>query len=796
MSHNGEEEDEDMYSFGEFHPSISYPSPTSTHEEVIGSGRSNDSGRVSFALGGQGSNLPSRRLSSRAGVVRGAIPGTRAGREGEEPLQRPMTGVVAAGYNRPGTTLNTTQRTQGLQFDPLGNRGPAPPLQKKIENGPEDMAKEIEKEVNKFLEESAVACAKGDPREGLEKAKEAVKRERKLSKFRESNGLTEQLNQDLSYAVKFNLAVMYHQCQMYAEALSTYTLLVKNKQHSQSYRLRVNMGNLYYEQKKYLMAIKMYRMALDQIPLGPDGSGKQTRCRISRNIGTAFVRMGQFSDAVSHLETVMEDSPDHRSGLNLVVCYFSLGDKEKMMRSFELLLGMRKPLDITTGEDEDLESNEDGDAAPNDALRQELRERQKATDNYIIMAAQLIAPVIEKDFATGYDWVIDTLRQAGNCNDLANEMEIAKAIAFIKHKNFSQAIDTLKAFEKKDQGMVACAYTNLSFLYFLERNFQQAERYADLALQLDRYNAKSLVNKGNCYAARGDIENAKSMYQEAVSIEADCIEAIYNLGLSYKRISLPQKALQQFAKLQAIIPGNPEVLFQIGSLYESVEENMQEAVDCYKQLLALVPTEAGVLARVGVILQDDDDSLSYQNMLDSYRYWPVNLQVVSWLATHYIKQEAYEKAIHFFQRAAQLQPTEIRWQLMVGSCHRRMGAYQQALDLYRLIHSKSPDNIECLKYLVNICNDLSLRDEAQEYVQKLRKAQTKVSEVDTTPIDDHTRSESRMSTNGNSALEAPSTDLRSVQAGNFYQQSSANKKKPAVVEDDENDEPGDHLLPL
>ena len=30
-------------------------------------------------------------------------------------------------------------------------------------------------------------------------------------------------------------------------------------------RLRVNMGNIYVKQKKYPQAVKMYRMALDQI---------------------------------------------------------------------------------------------------------------------------------------------------------------------------------------------------------------------------------------------------------------------------------------------------------------------------------------------------------------------------------------------------------------------------------------------------------------------------------------------------------------------------------------------------
>jgi len=40
---------------------------------------------------------------------------------------------------------------------------------------------------------------------------------------------------------------------------------VKNKAYTQSGRLRVNMGNIYFEQKKYTGAIKMYRMALDQV---------------------------------------------------------------------------------------------------------------------------------------------------------------------------------------------------------------------------------------------------------------------------------------------------------------------------------------------------------------------------------------------------------------------------------------------------------------------------------------------------------------------------------------------------
>ena len=101
------------------------------------------------------------------------------------------------------------------------------------------------------------------------------KKERLLQKHRESNGLVDQINMDLTYAVCFNLAnavrrvlvapyvvtavcvccvsplnphvVQYHQNGMFTEAINTYSLIVKNKQYPQSGRLRVNMGNIYYQ---------------------------------------------------------------------------------------------------------------------------------------------------------------------------------------------------------------------------------------------------------------------------------------------------------------------------------------------------------------------------------------------------------------------------------------------------------------------------------------------------------------------------------------------------------------------
>ena len=55
--------------------------------------------------------------------------------------------------------------------------------------------------------------------------------------------------------------------------------------------------------------------------------------------------------------------------------------------------------------------------------------------------------------------------------ELASELEMAKALTYLRQRDFAKAVETLKGFEKKDSKMAATASTNLSFLYFLVSNY-------------------------------------------------------------------------------------------------------------------------------------------------------------------------------------------------------------------------------------------------------------------------------------------------------------------------------------
>uniref|UniRef100_A0A8C3I9C0 Intraflagellar transport protein 88 homolog n=1 Tax=Chrysemys picta bellii TaxID=8478 RepID=A0A8C3I9C0_CHRPI len=700
--------------------------------------------------------------------------------------KEPMTGAVQDGVARPLTAVHAAGYTKaalrGSVFDPLGQaRGPAPPLEMKNEDT------YVKKKVNELVEESCIANSCGDLKLALEKAKDAGRKERVLVRQREQIASPENINLDLTYSVLFNLASQYSANEMYAEALNTYQVIVKNKMFSNGGRLKVNMANIYLKQRNYSKAIKFYRMALDQIP----NVHKEMRIKIMQNIGVAFIKTGQYTDGISSFEHIMSTSPNLKAGFNLILCYFAIGDREQMKKAFQKLITV--PLEIDY-DDKYISPNDDPhtnlliEAIKNDQLRQMERERKGMAEKYIMTAAKLIAPAIETSFAIGYDWCVEVVK-ASHYVELANDLEINKAITYLRQKDFYQAVETLKMFEKKDSRVKSAAATNLSFLYYLENELAQAANYADLAVNSDRYNPSALTNKGNTVFANGDYEKAAEFYKEALRNDSSCTEALYNIGLTYKKLNRIDEALDCFLKLQAILRNSAQVLYQIASLYEIMEDPNQ-AIEWLMQLISVVPTDSHALSKLGELYDNEGDkSQAFQYYYESYRYFPSNIEVIEWLGAYYIDTQFCEKAIQYFERAALIQPTQVKWQLMVASCYRRSGNYQKALDTYKEIHRKFPENVECLRFLVRLCTDMGLK-EVQEYVTKLKRVE-KLKEIREQRVksgrDGSARSRREGSGSGDSGGSAKgerlSAKLRALPGTNEPYESSGNKEIDASYVD-------------
>ncbi|KAM9300253.1 intraflagellar transport protein 88 homolog isoform 2-T2 [Morus bassanus] len=675
-----------------------------------------------------------RTSHGRRPSVTAKIPGTSASRPLAtgfgDGVARPMTAVHAAGY--------TKAAMRGSSFDPLGQaRGPAPPLEMKNSDSSEEKIRQLEKKVNELVEESCIANSCGDLKLALEKAKEAGRKERVLVRQREQIATPENINLDLTYSVLFNLASQYAANEMYAEALNTYQVIVKNKMFSNGGRLKVNMGNIYLKQRNYSKAIKFYRMALDQIP--------SVHKEMSEQMKKAFQKLIAVPLEVDYDDKYI--SPNDDPHTNLLI-----------------------------------------EAIKNDSLRQIERERKSMAEEYIMTAAKLIAPVIETSFAVGYDWCVEVVK-ASHYVELANDLEINKATTYLRQQEFNQALETLKMFEKKDSRVKSAAATNLSFLYYLENELAQATNYADLAVNSDRYNPAALTNKGNTVFANGDYEKAAEFYKEALRNDSSCTEALYNLGLAYKKLNRIDEALDCFLKLHAILRNSAQVLHQIASIYE-VMEDPNQAIEWLLQLISVVPTDPHVLSKIGKLYDNEGDkSQAFHYYYESYRYFPSNIEVIEWLGAYYIDTQFCEKAIEYFERAALILPTQVKWQLMVASCYRRSGNYQKALEKYKVIHRKFPENVECLRFLVRLCTDMGLK-EVQEYMTKLKKVE-KLKEIREQRIKSGRDGSARSRREGNAGGDASYIDPLGPQA----ERPKTAARKRTEEDDFADEELGEDLLP-
>ena len=611
----------------------------------------------------------------------------------------------------------------------------------------------------------------GDYAAAIERAKEAGKRERALSRQRDSSGLGDHQSVELTYSVCFNLAFQYENAGMLTEALNAYSQIVKNKSFGGigAGRLRVNMGNIQMEQGNFPSAIKMYRMALDQIP----STAKEIRFKIMRNVGNAFVCMCDYQDAIQTYETIIESmqgAADFEVVYNLGICYYAVGDIDKAKMAFLRLVEMAHQLEPEVDDENEMiaamarEGLALGDKAGagsingglvavplDDDLKRHIRSKIRGAHKMISTLGRLLGQAMSAKLSAdpsggggrggagmmmhhrahghassmagqgdSYEWIVEQLVSFGY-GGIANQIEMAKAMMHLKKKDFEGAIAVLKSFESKEEDLKVKGAVNLSFLYFLEGKLEMAEKYAEMASAADRYNHQAIVNRGNCLYSRGDFDAARDCYKEAISVQGDCVEAVYNLGLVCLKLGDPDAALVEFERAHAMVPDHIEVVYMLGHVND-VLGNSKRAIKWFEILNSRVVSDSGVLARLGNIhVKHDDEAKALHYYQEAHRVYPVSMDVISWLGAFHVRNEVYEKAVPFFKLAANLQPEEVKWQLMVASCYRRLQAFPKALRTYKDIHASHPENVECLRYLVHICTDLNLKKEVQEYVMKLRK---------------------------------------------------------------------------
>lgn len=568
-------------------------------------------------------------------VTANRAPASRLGTSAN-PMERPMTSNKGAGYSKMlGKDPKELEARNKILFA------------KKEPSTKEQIIKELEKQIQKLYDESILLKYKGDLQTAKDKCLLAYE---KMAEFKAKN--VDYFNTELEFGIKLNLGLIYESLKLWEDAKQMYTEIVTQDNYYtpgiQFQRVRVNIGNIYFNQGEYKKAITEWKKAVDKI--GKDN--KELRANIMRNIATAYIKMINYTDAIDHYTESMKLSPEVRTAMNLLLCHLAVEKYDQTKNVFNLML------DVSAFGEREIDVDENKQNI--DPLKEYLIMKKKENTGIIVNVALVMTHYIDKDPLVAFDYIIDAIKKNG-VKDILNEIEMAKAMHFLKKRDIEKTIAIMKSFENKNKKLISRVSNNISFLYFVEGDVINAEKYANLALENERYNHKALVNKGNIHFLKEDYMKSKEYYLEAIGVQSDCIEAIYNLGMVNIRMEAIYESIQAFEKLNSVVPNIPEVLYKVAKLYEYMKQ-YDDAIKYYSLLLVQLPNDPILLSSLGSLYYqiNPKDERTYMHYFEeSFRYFPSNFDNLIVLGFLYFKDEIYEKAIQFFELAAKVQPNAV-----------------------------------------------------------------------------------------------------------------------------------------
>ncbi len=298
---------------------------------------------------------------------------------------------------------------------------------------------------------------------------------------------------------KFNLTSAYLQAGRTAEGLKSATEL--SGENKDNVQLHFTLGVL-------LASEKQYRAA--QLELEKANALQPETFEILYNLGQAYLRAGEYPKAELALNRALKLKPDSPEALYLLAQVYS--DQKKTVDALDLLVRAHK-------------------LAPQNADIIFLLARVSMAQNYFEDAI----PLLESG-----------LQIAPKRADL----RAALGESYFMSGKTEKAIDEFKALIALDPSAGSYAFMGLSYRHL--GRFDEAKKYFQEGLKLDRRNASCLFNMGYIEERQGNHAAAETLFQEALKSNPDFSEALLelaNLRIANKKFEDAAELLRRYVKV-------------------------------------------------------------------------------------------------------------------------------------------------------------------------------------------------------------------------------------------------------
>ncbi|MEL6439824.1 MAG: tetratricopeptide repeat protein [Cyanobacteria bacterium J06621_8] len=208
------------------------------------------------------------------------------------------------------------------------------------------------------------------------------------------------------------------------------------------------------------------------------------------------------------------------------------------------------------------------------------------------------------------------------------------------------------------------------------------------------------LNLGSLSVRQQQWQQALKYYQQAVAIDRSCVEGYRNLARVYKKLNQTQLMVQNWFQALQLAPqqANTEEHLNLAEVMQTMGET-PKAIACYQQALKLQPQEINIYLKLGELLLGQNlNQEAIKLYLQSLKHFPSHSELNFRLA-HLLESAHPNEAMVYYQQAIAADGS--RWQgyWHLGQCLVRQQDYPGAISCYQKVGQLAPQHPEVFSNL-------------------------------------------------------------------------------------------------
>lgn len=276
----------------------------------------------------------------------------------------------------------------------------------------------------------------------------------------------------------------------------------------------------------------------------------------------------------------------------------------------------------------------------------------------------------------------DLLTEIQEIDSDNDEALIQKAAILSKRGKHKEAIATLKTALYLTENQ-ADVFALLGMEYLFIDDFDNAKNQFEECLELDPDDYSALYNSINCYVYLDDTEGAIDFLNRYLDTNPYCEVAWHQLGLQYSDLKDYKKAIASFDF--AIISDDTFV----GAYIEKAKvleklSRYQEAIELYTITLSLEDPTSYALLRIGKCYEKlGERKIAFEFYEKTVAEDPLLDKGWFTITDFYISGKEYEKALHYVNKAIEIDGENVDYWKRYAKINHRLGFYEEAERGYR-----------------------------------------------------------------------------------------------------------------